>query len=73
MKKYAIAIADTKGNIGVEIIESEFSDDAVIQAVINRFKWDMRNEDAYAEVETLSDLINFALQSEILVSEPVEI
>ena len=73
MKRYAVGVSDMNEDIEVVIVEAEFPDDALIQAVIKKFNWDIRNEDNYAGTETIDDLITLAIQGDVLVSHPVKI
>lgn len=72
-KRYAVGISSMEEDIEVILIQATSEEEAVCLVVLQKYSWDVRNEDEYAEVETLDDLITLVLQGDILVSKPVEI
>lgn len=71
MNKYAVGISDMSEDIEVLILETSDGMDAVCLAIKQKYQWDIKNEDDFAEVECLDDLLTLALQGDVLVSKPV--
>ena len=71
MNKYAVGISNMSDDIEVLILETFNEEDAICLAIKQKYQWDIKNEDDFAEVESLDDLLTLALQGDVLVSKPV--
>ena len=71
MKRYALGISDMMDDIEVLIVEASDEQEAICLAILQKYQWDVRNEDEFAEIETLDDLLTLVLQGDVLISKPV--
>ena len=72
MKRYAIGLSGFNEDIVVVIIESESELNAMCEAVLIQFGWEIRS-DGKIPFNTMDEGIDFILQGEINISKPVEI
>lgn len=72
MKRYAIGLSGFDEDIEVVILESKDELNAMCDAVLNKFGWEVRSNGEVPFI-TMDEGIDFILQGEINISKPVEI
>lgn len=73
LTRYAVGVCSFEDEIEVILVFAENDFEAICQAVLQKYKWDISLESEFGDVTSVQELITLALQGDINVSLPITV